>query len=292
MADEYEYHRHFDGHADAVGSSVFAEARNRAPHIAPSNLWEKGERDFSDGKRPLICVTPRWMPGQDQFSASQSIADVEMDAIVSAGGMPVMMPLTKDLGLIREYVDMCDGFTIPGGHSVNPRKWGEEPTDPNDMAPARDALEFPLTEMVVSADKPLLCVCRGMQLLNVACGGTICQYLYDMKPRPGMTHWRHGVILDRPAHPVEVKPDTLLARVMGGRELIQTNSSHHECVKELGHGLVISGYSTDGIIEAIEMPGKKFVLGVQWHPEYTWRALNTDFALWRSLVLTAAGRDI
>ena len=283
MAGDYEHQRHFDGFADAVTTSLYDDTRARSPIVAPTTQSVK-----PDDKRPLICVTPRWMPGHDQFTASQSVGDVQMEAIIAAGGMPVMMPLTKDKGLIQAYVEMCDGFNIPGGHSINSRRWGEEPRDPEELAPARDALEFPLVEMVLEADKPLFALCRGMQLLNVAQGGTLSQYLYDLPPREGMTHWRHSVILDRPAHPVEVEKDTLLYRAVGGRDLIQANSSHHECVKELGRDLRISGYATDGIIEALEVPSATFALGVQWHPEYTWRSIETDFALWRAFVTAAA----
>lgn len=270
---------------DAVSTSLFQEERPKSPQVSPVVTAVEVE----PGRRPRICITPRFLPGHDQFAASESVADVEMEAIIAAGGLPVMMPITKDLGLIHEYVESCDGFTITGGHSVNSRRWGEEPRDPEELAPARDALEFPLVEMVLAANKPLFAVCRGMQLLNVALGGTLSQYLYEMRPRPGMTHWRHSVILDRPAHPVEVTEGTLLSRIVGGRPLLQANSSHHECVCELGHDLVVSGYATDGIVEAIEYPAARFALGVQWHPEYTWRAISTDFALWRAFVEASAG---
>lgn len=103
-------------------------------------------------------------------------------------------------------------------------------------------------------------------------------------PRPGTALWRHTGILSTPAHPVEVVPGTLLARCLGGVGLVQANSSHHCSVLELGDGLVQSAQATDGIPEAIEDPAEKFVLGVQWHPECTWRTVETDALLWRAFV--------
>ncbi|MCC6102509.1 MAG: gamma-glutamyl-gamma-aminobutyrate hydrolase family protein [Olegusella sp.] len=285
MAEAYEHEHGFDNLADAAGSCSCATSCHSL-HEQTAPLYSS----FLEGtpsERPLICITPRWMPGRDQFCASESVGDVEMEAIIAAGGMPVMMPLTKDKGLIRAYIEMCDGFTLPGGHSVDPRRWGAVPCPHDELAPRRDALEFPLVEGVLAADKPLLAICRGAQLLDVVCGGDICQCLYDLPPREGMAHWRHAVILDRPAHPVEVISGTLLSHIMSDKKLIQTNSSHHECVKNLGRDLIVSGYATDGIIEAIEMPKKHFVLGVQWHPEYTWQTVKTDFSLWRSFVEAA-----
>ena len=283
MSDVYEHEKNLDGLADAVSSTLFEDKRASSPHVAPVS----SAVDISPADRPLICISPRWMPGHDQFCASESVVDVEMEAVIAAGGLPIMMPITKDLGLIRAYVEMCDGFTLPGGHSVNSRRWGEEPRDPQELAPGRDALEFPLVEEVLAADKPLFAICRGEQLLNVACGGDLSQYLYELPPREGMTHWRHAVILDRPAHPVEVVSGSLLSHIVSNRKIIQTNSSHHECIRRVGKGLVVSAYATDGVIEAIEMPSRTFVIGVQWHPEYTWRAIKTDFALWCSFVEAA-----
>ena len=244
--------------------------------------------------RPLICVTPRYEPAKElfgeRFLPNESLSRGLLDAIVDAGGLPVMMPITDDAALIQRYVDMCDGFVIPGGHSVDPARWGEEPrADASDVSLERDALEFPLVEKVLAADKPLLAICRGMQLLNVALGGTLSQWLYDLPTREGTTHWRHEIILNDPAHPVDVVAGTLLDQVMGARPRLQVNSSHHECVARPGEGVRVDGYATDGIIESIDVPGRRFCLGVQWHPEYTWPTLETDRLLWRSLVEVSAG---
>ena len=275
-------------------------------------------------RRPLILVAPRWevkaptVEHPEPTAPEETIADVFMDAIIAAGGMPLLMPITRDRELIAAYVDMADGIALPGGQDVDPARWGEEPgAYPAELlCPERDSLEFPLVEFALAADKPLFTTCRGTQLLNVALGGTLDMDAPHHPARAGMVPWRHTGALNDVVHPVEVEPGSLLQRALAGEiadgagahaaceaagdaegergglsapTLIQTNSSHHCCVDRLGEGVRLSAHATDGMPEAIEVPDKRFVLGVQWHPEYTWRALDTDFNLWRAFVAAARG---
>lgn len=255
-------------------------------------------------RRPLILVAPRWEVKEptlrcpEQLAPEETIADVFMDAIIAAGGMPLLMPLTHDRALIDAYVAMADGVAIPGGPDVDPARWGEEEgAYPSELlCPGRDAFEFPLVESVLAADKPLFTTCRGTQLLNVALGGTLDMDAPHRAARQGMVPWRHIGILRDPVHPVEVEEGSLLQRSLAGDAsadsaaaptLIQTNSAHHCCVDRLGEGARLVARATDGMPEAIEVPGKRFVLGVQWHPEYTWRVLDTDFNLWKAFIAAA-----
>lgn len=257
---------------------------------------------FDVERRPLILIAPRWevhaptVERPEQTSPEETIASVFVDAIIAAGGMPLLMPITCDPALIAAYVDMADGVAIPGGQDVDPARWGEEPgAYPAELlCPERDSFEFPLVEYTLEADKPLFTTCRGTQLLNVALGGTLCMDVPRRPVRIGMVPWRHTGILRDPAHPVEVESGSLLQRALCGEDgsaptLIQTNSAHHCCVDQLGAGVRLVAQATDGIPEAIEVPGKRFVLGVQWHPEYTWRALETDFNLWHAFVSASRG---
>lgn len=248
---------------------------------------------FFHSNRPLIGVSPRWeehppsveMP--EQLSPTEGVAKVFNDAIIEAGGMPVMLPITTNWQLIGEYVDMCDGITLPGGHDVSPARWGSSEGPDNNpsiyLCEPRDEFEFLLVERAIAAHKPLFATCRGAQLLNVAFGGTLCMDVPHFKPREGMTLWRHHQSLNYPCHDVMAEPDSLLARAMGATHA-QVNSAHHCCVERLGTGVVLSGVCSDGVPEAIEVPSEKFVLGVQWHPEYTWQTLKTDFNLWKAFV--------
>lgn len=247
-------------------------------------------------RRPLILVSPRWevpepsvrMP--EPLAPEEAMACVFADAIIAAGGLPLMMPLTEDVGVLDECVALCDGVAIPGGQDVNPRRWGsDEACDPSMLCEERDAFEFELVGRALAAHKPLFTTCRGTQLLNVALGGSLCMDVPGMQPREGCALWRHEKVLNDPVHPVEVEEDSLLARCVGGVRVLQVNSSHHCCVDRLGDGVRLVGRATDGVPEAIEVPGERFCLGVQWHPEYTWGKIATDFALWRAFVDAARG---
>ncbi|MCC6098885.1 MAG: gamma-glutamyl-gamma-aminobutyrate hydrolase family protein [Olsenella sp.] len=261
--------------------------------MAEAHVDEVVSSSRGEGHGPIIGVAPRWEVQEpslripEHLAPSESMISVFADAIIDAGGVPLMLPLTHDEGLISHLVDICDGFAIPGGPDVDPRRFGDEsPYDQSLLCPERDGFEFPLVERVLQADKPLFTTCRGTQLLNVVLGGTLCMDVPGLKPREGMALWRHAMVLTDPAHPVEVREGTLLSSIVRS-PLIQVNSSHHCCVGKLGEGAVLSGESTDGVPECIELPDKRFVLGVQWHPEYTWRSLASDRALWHAFVEAA-----
>jgi len=246
---------------------------------------------IGDEPRPLIGISPRcepFVPNEyvhDQLSANQVATTGFVDALIEAGGLPVMLPLTSDAKLIARYVALCDAFALPGGQDVSPRMWGDErPYEhPEMLCEERDVFEIELVRQVVRTGKPIFTICRGTQVLNVALGGTLCMDVGSFPLREGATLWRHRGVLSDPAHPVEIRPNSLLARCVG-QELVQANSSHHCCVDRLGEGLVLSAEATDGIPEAVELEGYPFCLGVQWHPEHTWQQIPTDFALWRAFV--------
>ena len=120
----------------------------------------------------------------------------------------IMLPLTADEDLIRRYVDLCDGFSIPGGQDPDPRLWGEtDNTTAEKPCPERDALEVPLVRMVAEADKPLFATCRGLQIMNVALGGSLCTDVPNISVPEGTMHWRHDASLVDVVHPVEVMMD-------------------------------------------------------------------------------------
>ncbi|MCC6368086.1 MAG: gamma-glutamyl-gamma-aminobutyrate hydrolase family protein [Bryobacterales bacterium] len=152
-----------------------------------------------------------------------------------------------------------DGLLISGGTDVNPALYGQkrhpESDEPDDE---RDRMELALARKALEAGLPLLCICRGMQLLNVALGGDLLQHLSHSE--------RHRVPGVDDAHPVTPEPDTALARITGTVSYT-VNSRHHQAVQRAGKDLVISARSPDGIVEALEIPGRRFVVAVQWHPE-------------------------
>ena len=188
-------------------------------------------------------------------------------AVQRADAMALMIP--PDPGLEDEpdqVLDLIDGLILAGGNDVDPAAYGAEPHPETGVPiPERDRLELALTRRAVERDMPVLGICRGMQLLNVALGGTLVQHVPDAvghgshRPRPGS--------FDGTDHEVRLDGGTLAARA-AGEEVYVTNSHHHQGVDQIGEGLVVTGHATlDDLPEAVEALDKQFVLGVQWHPE-------------------------
>lgn len=158
----------------------------------------------------------------------------------------------------------CDGLLLPGGEDVNPRLYGEEPTEkcgkPNDI---RDAVEVKMLEVFLRTNKPVLCICRGMQLLNVFFGGTLYQ---DIKQTQVSRH-SHFPSKNRGTHKVKLYPHTRLGKLMKEQTLV-VNSLHHQAADKVGLGLTVSAVSEDGFVEGLEVLTHPFCIGVQWHPEH------------------------
>jgi len=189
------------------------------------------------------------------------------DAVQEAGGLAVMLPpdsrLTEEPD---EVLERIDGLMLAGGADIDASSYGQE-AEPETIGtvPERDRFEIALVLGAIERDMPVLGICRGMQLINVALGGTLVQHLPDH-----YGHHEHRRVLgsfDGADHDVEVAPETLAMEVVGAPRHA-TKSHHHQGIDCLGAGLVVSGTSAlDELSEAIELPSKRFVLGVQWHPE-------------------------
>jgi putative glutamine amidotransferase len=201
----------------------------------------------------------------DQQAALLPLSYVE--AVQRAGGLVTMFPpdpmLTEDPD---QALALLDGMILAGGADIDPASYGRE-AHPETVGtvPARDAFEIALTRAAIERDLPLLGICRGMQLINVACGGTLLQHLPEH-----LGHHEHRRVpgsFDGAEHDVTLTEGSLVASAAG--ELLHTTRSHHhQGVEQLGEGLVVSGISVlDELPEAIELPHARFVLGVQWHPE-------------------------
>ena len=188
-------------------------------------------------------------------------------AIQDAGGLAVMIP--PDEALERdpdEMLDLLDALILAGGDDLDPASYGAEPHPmTTDTVPERDRVELALTRAAVARDMPVLGICRGMQVMNVAFGGTLRQHLPDEFGHE--EHRRVPGSFDGADHDVRLHPGSVAAGA-AGEELHATKSHHHQGVGELGDGLRVSGVSVlDDLPEAIEVPEKQFALGVQWHPE-------------------------
>ncbi|MGH2911575.1 MAG: gamma-glutamyl-gamma-aminobutyrate hydrolase family protein [Solirubrobacteraceae bacterium] len=190
-----------------------------------------------------------------------------VEAVQRAGALVVMVP--PDTGLLDdpgELLDLLDGLVLAGGADIDPASYGEQAhTETVDTVPERDRFEIALVRAAIERDLPVLGICRGMQLINVAYGGTLLQHLPELFGHH--EHLRVAGTFDGADHDVELIEGTLAA-CAAGETHHATKSHHHQGVDRLGEGLQISGCSAmDGLPEAIEMPNRRFVLGVQWHPE-------------------------
>ena len=188
-------------------------------------------------------------------------------AVQAAGGIPLLLTPYFTPEVQAALWQRLDGLVLTGGGDIAPARFGEAPHPAvDDVSPARDELEIGLTQRAVADEVPLFAICRGVQVLNVALGGTLVQDLPSEWPN-ALAHSQKAP-RHEPSHAVKVMGEgTRLGRVLGALE-IEVNSMHHQAIKRLGEGLREVAWAPDGVIEGVEMPGEtRFVLGVQWHPE-------------------------
>jgi putative glutamine amidotransferase len=224
--------------------------------------------------RPIIGVPtqtlqaidgiPEWIPH------SWVMNDRYFYVLTAAGAVPWMIPLLdEDEATLRAIYDHLDGLFVAGGVDVHPESYGEERTPlcgNTDLA--RDRVELQLMRWALEDEKPVLGVCRGMQVMNVARGGTLYQDCNDQHPGSIKHDYfpTAGYARDYIAHEVRVVPGTRLHACLGA-ETARVNSMHHQGVKALGEGLVASAFAPDGLVAGVEPAGGRFEVGVQWHPE-------------------------
>lgn len=186
-------------------------------------------------------------------------------AVAEAGGVPVLIPNAGDEKTLAATLDLVDGVYLPGGNDVDPWLYGEEPVPGmGEFDPDWDALDVTAAKMALERGLPILAICRGVQVLNVAAGGTLYQDIPSQVP--GALKHRQDGPRWAASHAVELAPDSRLARIFGQRTL-RVNSFHHQAVKDVAPGFRAAAKAPDGIVEAIERSEGAFVVGVQWHPE-------------------------
>lgn len=224
--------------------------------------------------RPIIGVTTQTLQAIDGIPPLLPPSVVMNEryyvATAQAGGAPVLVPLLdRDLGTLRAVYDAIDGVLIPGGVDMDPATFGEEPHPKlGRVDEARDVVEMQLARWAIEDGKPLLGLCRGLQVINVTLGGTLYQDLGDQFP-DGIKHDyfpTYGFKRDHLAHDVAVTAGSRLRDVLA-RDRITVNSMHHQGIKTLARDLVASAIAPDGLVEAVELPASPFCVGVQWHPE-------------------------
>ncbi len=212
--------------------------------------------------------------------------DDYVQAILTSGGLPVLLPAIMGDGNRMSYVERIHGLVIPGSPAdIDPDYYGEEPhLRLGPVNPLRTDFEVQLTRLAVRRGLPVFGICGGAQVLNVALGGSLYQDIPSQIPK---AH-KHSGASER-AHTVDIVPGTRLAAIVGTHEL-RVNSLHHQAVKVPGQGMGVSASARDGVIEAVEIPGQPFVIGVQWHPERLFMEDETAQRLFAAFVQTATAR--
>ena len=195
------------------------------------------------------------------------IPQAYLDAILTPGGLPNLLPTSLPIAALPELVNRFDGFVFSGGGDVDPALYGGHlDATVHSIDPERDDFERALIPLVLEADKPLLAICRGAQILNVALGGSLYEDIPSALPAALRHDWYPNIPRDYLAHTVEIEPGSRLAEILGTRKL-RTNSLHHQAIRQPAPGLEVVARAEDDVIEAVELPGKRFAIGVQWHPE-------------------------
>jgi len=232
---------------------------------------------------PIIGVTtwPEAPTGKaPRFAGSRAY----FEAIEAADGVPFGLPPMGE-ETVRALYDLADGILLTGGGDIDPALYGEEPVPQlGEVSEERDGAELALASWALEDDKPVLAICRGHQVLNVAYGGT----LYQDLPTQYETHLNHEESADRgirglAAHDLAVQPGTRLAEAIGPGSHA-ANTHHHQAVRDLGRGLRITGHSEDGVVEGIEAAEATWIVGVQCHPEEMWREHEWAASLFRAFV--------
>lgn len=187
---------------------------------------------------------------------------------LAGGGAPVHIPLGLSQESLRAIFDRLDGLILSGGGDVDPALYGEQVNGSRGIDRERDEMEMLLTRWALDEGKPLLAICRGIQIINVALGGNLYQDIVSDMPGAMRHNYSDslGFARDHLAHDVSLTPDCYLARLLGGSHLL-VNSLHHQGIKTLATDLTAVGHATDGLVEAVEVVGHPFAVGVQWHPE-------------------------
>lgn len=240
--------------------------------------------------RPVIGLSCDWLEGRT--GPRHSIRDSYVSAIINAGGLPLIIPATEDQAALYALYEMMDGLLFTGGADIDPAVYGEslDGTEAEGISDERDSAELRLARWALADDLPVLGICRGHQLLNVAAGGTLYQDIPAGLPQSAVDHRGSTYTDDRSllTHKVSLEPGCRLAAVFGATELA-VNSLHHQGVKQPGSGLRVVGTGPDGLAEALEGSQHSWLFTVQWHPEELWQKQTAASHLFKAFVEAAAG---
>ena len=226
-------------------------------------------------KAPVIGLTANVIEGKLLINTDY------FNAVLKSGGVPILMPYTTDEEQINTALDICDGFLFTGGGDIDPTYYGEARLpECGETDPERDVPEMALLKRALDTGKPIMAICRGMQILNVALGGTLWQDLPSQIP----SEINHRVIPGtETAHSVSIIKGTPLHKLIG-KESIEVNTVHHQGIKKLADGLIHSAIAPDGIIEAYYSESERYVRAYQWHPERIYKVCGESAPIFADFI--------
>ncbi|WP_145047106.1 gamma-glutamyl-gamma-aminobutyrate hydrolase family protein [Paenibacillus xylanexedens] len=231
-------------------------------------------------KKPIIGVLPLY----DSDKKSYWMLPDYMYAIESSGGIPMMLPLTTNLDIIVRLAHELDGFLFTGGHDLNPELYHEKVEETcGELCHERDRMEALLFQKVAQLDKPAFGICRGLQLFNVMLGGSLIQDIPTGLQVPIPVQHKQSPPYTNLVHEVHIANHNLLHDILQ-THTIKVNSYHHQGIKVLADQLKAVAVAEDGLVEAVVMPDRTFVMAVQWHPEYSFRVDEHSQKLFSSFV--------
>ncbi|MCR5100454.1 MAG: gamma-glutamyl-gamma-aminobutyrate hydrolase family protein [Butyrivibrio sp.] len=227
--------------------------------------------------KPIVGVMPLW----DEEKESLWMLPGYMKGIEEVGAVPVMLPLTKDVKILEQLANCCDGFLFTGGQDVDPELYNEDALECVESCSKRDAMETIMLQIAIEYDKPVLGICRGIQFINVSLGGT----LYQDIPTQFKTSVEHHQTppYDIPVHEVEVLENTPLEKCLKVKKL-SVNSYHHQAVKDISPELTAMAISSDGLVEAVYRKESRFLWAVQWHPEFSFETDKMSKKIFQAFV--------
>lgn len=234
--------------------------------------------------KPRIGLTCAFNPTEGWFFLRTG----SVRAIIAAGGTPLLLPCWPYAEQEEACLSVIDGLLLSGGGDLDPLFFGELPHPGlGEISPEQDYFELPLTRLALKRGLPILGICRGLQVLNVAAGGDLYQDLTTQYP--GVIMHQQKAPRDYPVHAIVVTPESKLMTILKLKPEaeLRVNTMHHQAIRKVAPGFVVSARAPDGVIEAIEAGGPNWAVGVQWHPEYLWEKEPGFFGLFQALVKAA-----
>ncbi len=218
----------------------------------------------------IVGITCSTSAAKGKAGARQTLNRAYVWAIERAGGVPLILPVTREPEVIARYLGVVDGLLLSGGVDVHPDHYGHDPHEfLGDVDHDRDATEMPLIRAALEQDVPIFAICRGIQALNVALGGTLYQDLpSELASEIIHAQDKHDLARHETCHAIAIEPHTRIADIVGGKTM-RVNSFHHQALRDVAEPLIVTATASDTVIEAVESGRHRYVLGVQFHPEET-----------------------